>query len=230
MPWPRLAREVSRAVSQAAQIVHLLGCEQVGWNRSNLRCLAGCEPSRTGGGFREHPVFRRDGREPTIGGFRGEILPADSGSPDQRRRRRWRAAAELREEQAKRMRQRIRVKQNDVPRAVRSADAQIVDSLERGSAAAADEGGAIAAYQRIGHRVRAARAIKFGGGIFRHRFANPAPRSYLITALLTAAGASGAAACATTSARAFRNTSYWPIRSRNTASPSILYPGMVKCT
>jgi len=48
-----------------------------------------------------------------------------------------------------------------------SADAQIVDALERGATGAADERVAIAAEQRIGDRLGTRRTVEFDGGLNR---------------------------------------------------------------
>ena len=51
-----------------------------------------------------------------------------------------------------------------------SADAQIVDALERGATDAADDRVTVAADQRVGHGLLAFRAIEFGSG-WRHKLA-----------------------------------------------------------
>src|SRR5580765_3461986 len=105
-----------------------------------------------------------------------------------------------------------------------SADAELVYLFQRRPALAADHREAVAAGQRILHFLLTLGAIQFSTQSLSGR------RGFIPCHGRHAGDGDAADAFATIAARACRKISYWLITSRNTASPSIRYPGPVKCT
>ncbi len=156
---------------------------------------------------------RTSSLSPWLGGadggrFRGEILAQIERAQVRRRRLRWRLVGERLVPQAARDRRRRTA-------ARESADSEIVHAFERRAALPADQRCAIAANQWIVHRA----AGTAGSKIRRLRWSDmhfTFRRTPISRAPDLAAVGRG-----DDLGRAFRNRSYWLIKSRNTASPSM---------